>query len=93
MFLFSYVSNIHLALHLLMYCLIYFPLVVGFLSLSLVCYALLCIHSSFAKHLEEEEKAGCFAFIALQISCYCRCSVALYHGALGWSALCDCGIS
>ena len=23
----------------------------------------------------------------------CYCSVALPHGAVGWSALCDCGIS
>ena len=66
----------------------YFQLVVGVLSLSLVCYAF-----QFCNHLEEEEKAGCFALIALHISCYCRCSVALPHVAVGWSALCDCGIS
>ena len=38
----------------------YFPLFVGVLCLclSLFCYALLCVHSSF-----EEEKAGCFAII------------------------------
>ena len=40
-----------------------------------------------------EEKAGCFAFIVLQMSCYCKCSVALPHGVMGWSAVCDCGIS
>ena len=59
-----------------------FSLVVEVLCLSLVCY-----------HLEEEDKAGCFAFIALQMSCYCNCSVALPHGVVGWSAVCDCGIS
>ena len=47
----------------------------------------------FCNHLEEEEETGCFAFIALQISCYCKCSVAIPHGAVGWSALCDLGIS
>ena len=27
------------------------------------------------------------------MSCYCKCSLALPHGAMGWSAVCDCGIS
>ena len=44
-------------------------------------------------HLEEEERAGCFAFNVLMMSCYCKCSVTLLHGAVGWSAVCDCGIS
>ena len=44
-------------------------------------------------HLEEGERAGCFAFIVLRKSCYCKCSVTLPHGALGWSAMCDCGFS
>ena len=25
--------------------------------------------------------------------CDCYCSMALLHGAMGWSAMCDCGIS
>ena len=37
--------------------------------------------------------AGCFAFIALQMSCYCKRYLALPHGALVWSAVYDCGIS
>ena len=40
------------------------------------------------QHLEEKEKAGCFAEIVLQMYCYYKCSVALLHGAVGWSALC-----
>ena len=44
-------------------------------------------------NLDVEERAGCFAFIVLRMSCYCKCSVALPHGAMGWSAVCDCGIS
>ena len=40
-----------------------------------------------------EEKAGCSAVIVLQMSCYCKCSVALPHGSMGWSAVCDCGSS
>ena len=45
-------------------------------------------------HLEEEERACCFAFIVLQMSCYCtcKCYVALPHGALGWFTVIDCGI-
>ena len=42
---------------------------------------------------EEEEKAGRFAIIVLHMYCYYKCSVALPHGAVGWSAVCDCGIS
>ena len=58
-------------------------------------FVLLCITLCpflFCKHLEEEEKAGCFA-IVLQMYCYYKCSVALPQGAVGWSAVCDCGIS
>ena len=44
-------------------------------------------------HLEEEEKADCFAIIVLQMYCYHKCYVALPRGAMGWSAVCDCGIS
>ena len=38
-------------------------------------------------------RAGCFAFIVFWVSCYCKCPVAPPHGALGWSAVCDCGTS
>ena len=37
--------------------------------------------------------AGCFAIIILQMCCCCGYSVALPRGAVGWSAVCDCGIS
>ena len=47
----------------------------------------------FCNHLEEEEKAGCFAFIVLKMYCYYKCSVAFPHSAVGWSAVCNCGIS
>ena len=43
-------------------------------------------------HLEEEERAGSFAFV-LRMSCYCIWSVALPYAAVGWSAVCDCAIS
>ena len=53
----------------------------------------------FCNHLKKEEKAGCFAkaccfaIVVLQMYCYYNCSVALPRNAVGWSAVCDCGIS
>ena len=47
----------------------------------------------FCYHFEEIERAGCFAFIVLWMSCYCKCSVTLPHCVVGWSTVCDCGIS
>ena len=32
-------------------------------------------------------------FIAFRKSYYCKCPVVLPHGAMGWSVVCDCGIS
>ena len=43
-----------------------------------MCYALLCVLSSFAIIWKRKrERAGCFAFIVFWVSCYCKCSVAL----------------
>ena len=36
---------------------------------------------------------GCFTLIIFLMSCDCYCSVAHPRGAMGWSAVCDCGIS
>ena len=76
----------------------YFPLFVGVLCLYLFCYALLCVHSSFAIILKRKRKLvallllsyRCFAIIDLQMYCYYKCSVTLPHGTVGWSAVCDC---
>ena len=58
------------------------------------CCALLCVLSSFVIILKRKrERAGCFAFIVLRMSCYCKWSVTPPHGAVVWSAVCDCGIS
>ena len=38
-------------------------------------------------------KPGCFTLIVLLMSCNCLCSMALPHGAVNWSSVCDCGIS
>ena len=69
-----------------------FPLFVGVLCLSLFCYALLCAHLSFAIILKRRRKLVALLFV-LQMYCYYICPVALPHGAVGWSAVCDCGIS
>ena len=60
----------------------------GVLRLYLFCHALLCVHSSFAITLKRKRK-----LVALQMYCFYKCSVALPHGAVGWSVVCDCGIS
>ena len=59
-------------------------------------FVLLCITLcpfQFCNHIEEEDKAGCFAIIVLKMYCYYKCSVALPRGAVGWSVVCDYGIS
>ena len=71
----------------------YFPLIVGVLCLFLFWYALLCVLSSSEIILMGMREMVGFAFILLPMSCYCKCPMALPHGAVGWSAVCDCGIS
>ena len=85
-------SKMHLSptvvLLLLIYCLMCFPLFVGVLCLSWFCYALLCFHFSFAIILKRKGKQVTWLLL------YYRCIVTILpHGALGWSALCDSGIS
>ena len=79
---------------LLIYCLMYFQLFVGILYLYLFCYALLCVHSSFAIMLKRKSKLVALLLLPYRLMyCYYKCSVALPHGAVGWSAVCDCDIS
>ena len=49
---------------LLIYCLMYFPLFVRVLCLSLVCYALLCVHSSFAIILKRKRKLVALLYLS-----------------------------
>ena len=49
-------------------------------------FVLVCITLcpfQFCNHLDEEDRAGCFAFIVFWMSCNCKCPGALPHGALG----------
>ena len=41
-------------------------------------------------HLDEEERAVCFTLLVFLVS---WCLGTLLHGAVGLSAVCDCGIS
>ena len=52
---------------------------------------LLFVHSSFAIISMGKEGAGCFALFVPQVSR--DCCVALPRGVMGWSAVCDFGIS
>ena len=77
---------------LLIDCLMYFPSFVGVLCLSLLCYALLCVHSSFAIILKRKRKQ--VSLLLLSYRCivtkmFCRSS----SQCLGWSAVYDCGVS
>ena len=71
----------------------YFPLFVGVLCLSLFLLCITFCTFLFCNRLDEEEGDDYFAFNVFSMSCYCECSLALPHGAVGWSAVCDCGIS
>ena len=54
-----------------------------------VWYALLCVLTSFAIFLKRKKE-----LVALILLSYeCLVTVALPDGAVGWSAVCDCGIS
>ena len=80
-------------LFLLIYCFMYLLLFVGGSVLDFVWVCITLCPFFFCNHLDEEDKAGCFGIIVVHMYCYYKCSVALPHGALGWSAVCDCGIS
>ena len=59
----------------------YFPLLWGSVLVFDLLYIALCLFWLY-NHLKEEETAGCFIFNFLQMSCYCKCSVALPDGAM-----------
>ena len=59
-----------------------------------LCYGMRYFMSFLAcDHLDEEERAGCFAFIIFRMSCYCKRSVAFPHVAITLYSVCDCVIS
>ena len=80
---------------LLIYCFMNLSLFMGSLYWSLFWYVLLYVLSSFVIILTREREL--VALLLLSFRClftlYCKCSVALPHGAVGWSAVCDYGIT
>ena len=74
-----------MVLLLLIYCLMYFPLFVGVLSLSLFCYALLCVHSSFAIILKRKRKL--VALLLLSYRCSATINVMWLFLTLSWVGL------
>ena len=62
----------------------------GILCLSLFYCVFLCVLSSFTIIVKRKsDRAGCFTFIVLRMSCYFECSVTFPHDAVGRSAVCD----
>ena len=47
----------------------------------------------FYNHLGGEERAGCFKYVVFRMSCRYYRSLTLPRGAMGWSVVCECGIS
>ena len=80
-------------LMLFIYCFMYVPLFVGALCLSLFHCVLLCVHSSFAIILKKNKKLGALLLLSFRCIVTIICFVALPRGIVGWSAVCDCGIS
>ena len=70
---------------LLIYCLMYFPLFVGVLCLSLFCYSLLCVHSSFAIILKRKRKL--VALLLLSYRCIVTINVLWLFLAVLWVGL------
>ena len=64
----------------------------GFCFCSMFCYALHSVHSGFAIiSMGKRESRLLFALFVFLVSY--DCYVALPHGTLGLSAVCECGIS
>ena len=72
-------------LMLLIYCLMYFPLFVEIMCLSLFCYALLCVHSIFAIILKRKRKP--VALLLLSYSCIDNVNVLWLFLTVPWVGL------
>ena len=65
--------------------------VYGDCNCSMFCCTLLNVHSNFSIILMGEERTGYFAKFVFPV--FRDCCLALPRGAMGLSAVCDCGIS
>ena len=68
------------------------PLFVGLLCLVLVCYSVLCVRLVLQSFWWGRE-----SWLLCELSSLCLVTVSVFvalpNGAVGWSAVCDCGIS
>ena len=69
-----------------------------FIVSPIVCWGSVLVTFCFATSLVllsswHLKRARCFTLIVFLVCCDFKCYLALPHGALGWSAVCDCGIS
>ena len=67
---------------LFIYCLMHFPLFVGLLCLPLFCYALLCVHSSFAIIWKRKRKL--VALLLLSYKCIVTINVLWLFLTVPW---------
>ena len=70
---------------LLIYCLMYFRFIKGVLCLSLLCYALLCVHSSFAIILKRNRKLA--ALLLLSYRCIVTLNIMWLFLTVAWIGL------
>ena len=70
----------------------YLPLFVGVLRFSVFCYALLCVHSGFAIILKRKRKLVASLLLSYRSIVTINALWHFPHGAVDWSAVCDCGI-
>ena len=69
------------------------PLFVGALCLHLFCYALLCVHSSFAIILKRKRKLVALVVLSNRRIDTINVMWLFLTVSLGWSAVCECSIS
>ena len=75
------------------YCLLLLQLFVGVVLHPVLLCSYLCPFQ-FCYHLaEKEDRAVCFTLVVFLMLFGCLCSLSFPHGALGWTVVCDCGIS
>ena len=61
--------------------------------MSLICYVLLYVYSSFAIILKRKRKLIALLLLSYRCLVTVNILVALSRGAMGWPAVCDCDIS
>ena len=88
----TYVVRPKAMILLFIHCLLLHPLFAGYCVRSVFYFVVLCVLSRFSIiSLRKRELVGLFLFSSYGHN-YCV-SVSLPQGAMGWFAMCDCGIA